>query len=134
MIKEIIIDKNLIQKSEKATQQDLYIIKDLVDTAKSLDNCLSLSANQIGYNKTIIIVKKLDNYISLINPVITKRNGNLVTFVEKCYSCKEKKTQRHNKIEVLYYDNNMKIHKQIFNGYMAMVVQHCIEHFQGIKD
>ena len=76
MIREIVKDtERLMQKSVEATQEDLYIIEDMVDTAKANEDiCVGLAANQIGEQVCIIIVKMGKQFIPLVNPKIVKRS------------------------------------------------------------
>ena len=87
MVKEIVKDVEALSKPlEKATKDDLYIIRDLIDTAKAHDNCLGLTANQIGYTKRIILVKNGESWKPSINPIIVKKSRETYIAEEGCLS------------------------------------------------
>ena len=49
-------------------------------------------------------------------------------------ACNEyvKRINRYEKIEVEYLDINFKKHKQVFTGFTAQIIQHEVDHFEGI--
>ena len=135
MIREIVKDtERLMQKSVEATQEDLYIIEDMVDTAKANEDiCVGLAANQIGEQVCIIIVKMGKQFIPIVNPKIVKRSQCSYEAEEACLSHEgSKKTKRYSSIEVAYLDRNFKKKKQSFNGFVAKVIQHEMDHCEGI--
>lgn len=107
-------------------------IKELKDTMEKND-LVSLSAPQIGYNCRIFCVR-LDNRIkAFINPMITEAKG-LQLSRETCSSIPNKTfiRLRHPQIN-LYYENPLgKIESGTFTGKSAMVVQHCVDHLDGL--
>lgn len=135
MIREIVKDtERLMQKSVEATQEDLYIIDDMIDTAKANEDiCVGLAANQIGEQVCIIIVKMGKQFIPLVNPKIVKRSQSTYEAEEACLSHEgSKKTKRYSSIEVTYLDRSFKKKKQSFNGFVAQVIQHEMDHCEGI--
>lgn len=134
MVKEIVKDAMFLsQKAEKATKEDKYIANDLLDTLKAnKDRCVGLAANMIGYNKAIICVSGgLYDFI-MINPIITNKSGEYQT-KEGCLSLiGERKCKRYKEIEVDYLD--IKFNKQHgkYTGFVAEIIQHEIDHTNGI--
>lgn len=123
----------LSQKSEKATKEDLHIAKDLVDTLKShSDECVGMAANMIGYKKQIIAVSIGPMILVMINPIITKKSNKYSTN-EGCLSLDgERPCERYKTIEVEFYDINFKHKKQSFSEFTAEIIQHEIDHCNGI--
>lgn len=134
MIREIIHDKALLaMKSEPATEADKQIITDLAETLKAhKERCVGMAANMIGSWKNIIVVYDKKNQLALINPVITQKSKPYLT-EESCLSIAGvKKTMRYDVIEVEYQDTYFKSKKGTFRGFTAQIIQHEIDHCNGI--
>ena len=135
MIRQIVKDVLFLeQKSEPATIQDKSIVTDLVDTLKAnLDGCVGLAANMIGFKKRILVFTVgAGMIVPMINPVILKKVNPYET-EESCLSLiGVRKTKRYETIEVEYLDTNFKKHKNTFSGFTAQIIQHEIDHFEGI--
>ena len=135
MIREIIKDnERLVQKATMATKEDLYIIEDMIDTAKANEEiCVGLAANQIGESVRIIIAKMGKQFIPLVNPEIVSHSQSTYEAEVACLSHEgTKKTTRYASIEVAYRDRNFTKKKQTFNGFVAQVIQHEMDHCEGI--
>lgn len=135
MIKPIVKDVVFLgQKSEEATKADINVINDLVDTLKAnLDACVGMAANMIGVKKRILVFTIGGSIIvPMVNPVIIKKE-NRYEIEESCLSLTGfRKTTRYEKIEVEYLDKDFKKKKQVFSGFTAQIIQHEIDHFEGI--
>ena len=134
MIKEVVKDVEFLkEKSEPATKEDLQVVNDLIDTLRAnLDGCVGMAANMIGVKKRILVFTIGDAIIPMINPVITKKEMPYKT-EESCLSLIGfRETIRYEKIEVEYFDIDFKKHKQVFNGFTAQIIQHEVDHFEGI--
>lgn len=134
MIKPICKDILLLgQKSEPATKMDLSVAQDLRDTLKAnADRCVGMAANMIGVRKQIIIVNIGFADLVMINPVILSKEEPYET-EEGCLSLEGvRKTRRYQNIEVEYLDENWNMHKQMFSGWTAQIIQHEIDHLEGI--
>ncbi|MBZ9685232.1 peptide deformylase [Clostridium estertheticum] len=134
MIKPIIKDILFLeQKSEDATKNDIAVIDDLVDTLRAnLEYCVGLAGNMIGVKKRILVFTVVNLIIPMINPVILKKE-KLYETEESCLSLIGfRKTNRYEKIEVEYLDRNFKKQKQVFTGFIAQIIQHEMDHFEGI--
>ena len=134
MVKEIVKDVMFLsQKAEKATEKDKYIANDLLDTLKAnKDRCVGLAANMIGYNKAIICVSGGLYDFVMINPVITYTNREYQT-VEGCLSLiGERECKRYKEMEVDYFDMNFRKQHGKYTGFVAEIIQHEIDHTNGI--
>ena len=134
MVKQIVRDPLFLQqKSEPATEADKQVIADLTDTLKAnSDRCVGMAANMIGARKWIIIVSAGPFSFIMINPVITKKTGKYET-EEGCLSLDGvRPCTRYKEIEVDYLDQNFKRQHDKFVDYTAQIIQHEIDHFEGI--
>lgn len=134
MVKPIIKDVMFLgQKSEPATVDDGQIITDLQDTLKAhRDGCVGMAANMIGYKKRIIIVSLGFADLIMQNPIIKAKSGKY-EIEEGCLSLAGKKRAvRYKDIEVEYMDIFFKKQRQKFSGYVAQVIQHEMDHLEGI--
>lgn len=123
----------LKQKSAPATKNDVQIATDLLDTlVANKDRAAGLAANMIGKSKRIIALYVGPFPIVMVNPVITKKSGKY-TASEGCLSLSgERNTPRYQNITVRYQNKNFDKKEQAFNGFIAEVIQHEIDHCNGI--
>lgn len=134
MIKQVVKDVLFLgQKSEPATKNDVAVIDDLIDTLRAnLDDCVGMAANMIGVKKRILVFSVGNIIVPMVNPVIVKKENKYET-EESCLSLNGfRKTTRYEKIEVEYLDRNFKKHRDTFKGFTAQIIQHEIDHFEGI--
>ncbi len=134
MIRPIMKDPMFLAvPSEKAEQGDKQIGLDLLDTLRAhLDHCVGMAANMIGVRKRIIAVHTGFAQIAMINPMITKKSGPYAA-EEGCLSLPgTRRTTRYETIEVSYQDMNFKTHSQTYSGYVAQIIQHEVDHCDGI--
>ena len=134
MIKSIVRDVFFLgQKSDPATRQDFAIGQDLVDTlAANRDRCVGMAANMIGVRKRVIIVAVGPAAIVMYNPVIVKKDTPFDT-EEGCLSLTGvRKTTRYQNIEVEYLDSAWKMRRQKYTGWIAQIIQHEVDHLEGI--
>ena len=134
MIRNIVKDVLFLeQKSEPATKEDVEVINDLIDTLRAnLDHCVGMAANMIGIKKRILVFSVGNIIVPMVNPVILKKEKPYEA-EESCLSLEGfRKTTRYETIEVEYLDINFKKHKQIFTGFTAQIIQHEVDHFEGI--
>lgn len=134
MIRPIIKDETFLrQKSVSATRDDIAVIDDLADTLRvNLEYCVGMAANMIGVKKRILVFSIGDSIFPMVNPVILKKEKRYET-EESCLSLTGfRKTARYEIIEVEYLDRDFKKHKEIFTGFTAQIIQHEVDHFEGI--
>ena len=133
MVKQIVRDIFFLgQPSEPATQADLSVGRDLLDTLQAnREACVGTAANMIGVKKNIIIVNMGLIDVVMFNPVIISRRGRYET-EEGCLSLEGvRKTTRYQEIEVEYYDSSWKKQRQKLSGWTAQIAQHEIDHLSG---
>jgi peptide deformylase len=134
MVKTVVKDIFFLgQKAELATKEDKAVIDDLIDTLKAnAEHCVGMAANMIGVNKRIIVYSVGVMAVAMVNPVITKKAKPYET-EEGCLSLTGvRKTTRYETIEVEYLDRNFIKKKQTFNGWTAQIIQHEVDHCDGI--
>lgn len=134
MIKEVIHDPIFLsQKSETASNSDLPIAKDLLDTLISnKENCVGMAANMIGVKKRVIVFDNEGLIMTMFNPEIISKSGEYET-EEGCLSLSgERRTKRYWTVKVGYQDMSFKICQQSFTGWIAQIIQHEIDHCNGI--
>jgi peptide deformylase len=134
MIKPICKDTIILSKrSVPATKADMPVAEDLLDTLKAnVNRCVGMAANMIGVNKRIIVFNVGMMNISMINPVIIKHVDPYET-EEGCLSLNGvRTTTRYQSIEVEFFDRNFEKQKRAFTGFPAQIIQHEIDHCNGI--
>lgn len=135
MIKELIHDPILLsRRSEKAQKEDLQVAQDLLDTlAAHRETCVGMAANMIGEYKQIIAFDNEGTYMLMINPEIITRSGEYET-EESCLSLLggPRKTKRYQKIKVQYQTTAFQTRLKTFTGWTAQIIQHEIDHCNGI--
>ena len=134
MVKKIVRDPLfLAKKSVDATEADNQVVTDLLDTLRAnLDHCVGMAANMIGVKKNIIVVAAGPFQFAMINPVITKKTGAFQT-EEGCLSLDGvRPCTRYKEIEVEYMDINFNKQHGKYNGFIAEIIQHEIDHTNGI--
>jgi len=134
MIQPIVRDVFFLgQKSETASKKDEAIAQDLSDTLQAnKDRCVGMAANMIGFRKKIIIVNMGIVNVIMYNPVIVKKDTPYET-EEGCLSLDGvRKTTRYRNIEVEYKDSSWNEQRQKFSGWTAQIIQHEIDHINGI--
>ena len=119
--------------SEPATAQDVPIAQDLLDTlAAHANECVGLAANMVGIRKRIIAVDDNGTPRAMLNPEIVEKNGPYET-EEGCLSLPGRRaTTRYQDIVVRWQDLAMTWHVQRFSGWTAQIIQHEIDHCDGI--
>ncbi len=134
MVKEIIRDPILLQrKSAPANESDLQTADDLLDTIKAhKDGCVGMAANMIGVLKRIIVFDDGRGYTLMLNPEIVKFSDPYKT-EEGCLSLEgTRKTTRYKSIKVKYQNEKLQTRLKTFTGFTAQIIQHEIDHCNGI--
>ncbi len=134
MIREIMKDETfLAQKAEPATSDDLDVAQDLLDTLTAHKaGCVGMAANMIGVNKRIIAFDNEGTYMVMFNPEIIKKSGPYEA-EEGCLSLTgTRKTKRWHSIKVQYQNEKFQIRFKTFTGWTAQIIQHEIDHCEGI--
>lgn len=135
MVRELIHDPILLgRKSVPAEKADLQIAQDLLDTLTShSDSCVGMAANMIGECKKIIVFDNEGTYMTMLNPEIIKQSEPYET-EEGCLSLLggPRKTKRFRKIKVQYQTLDFQTRLKTFTGWTAQIIQHEIDHCNGI--
>ena len=119
--------------SQPATPQDMPAAQDLMDTLRAHEeHCVGMAANMIGVHRRIIAVSAGFVNLLMINPIITKKSGPYEA-EEGCLSLAGvRKTTRYQRIEVEYLDAAWKKQRRAFEGYTAQIIQHEVDHCDGV--
>ena len=134
MIRNICKDELfLARKSELATPEDLPVAHDLLETLIAhQDGCVGMAANMIGVSKRIIAVENQDTYLVLFNPVILKKTDSYDA-EEGCLSLiGTRPTKRWQTIKVQWQNEKFQTRVKTFTGWTAQIIQHEIDHCDGI--
>ena len=134
MIKPITKDPIfLAQKSVPATILDLPVAQDLKDTLEAhREGCVGMAANMIGLNKRIIIFDDHDSATVMFNPELVKCSGAYET-EEGCLSLSGvRKTRRWRQIKVQYQNERFETRLKTYTGFTAQIIQHEIDHCNGV--
>ena len=134
MIRQIVHDPLFLAvKSDQATEADSPVVTDMLDTLRAnLDRCVGMAANMIGVRKRIIVFCNEPLLMIMINPQITAKSGEYEA-EEGCLSLEGiRKVKRYRSIRLKWTDVQMKEHIGILDGFQAQIVQHEVDHCNGI--
>ena len=135
MVRELVHDPILLARvSENAVKEDWAIAQDLLETLISHEKeCVGMAANMIGVYKRIIAFNNEGKYEVMLNPEIVKASGEFET-EEGCLSLLggPRKTKRFLKIKVQYQTLDLKVRLKTYQGFTAQIIQHEIDHCNGI--
>ena len=134
MIREICRDETfLAQKAVLATADDLATAQDLLDTLTAhKDGCVGMAANMIGVCKRIIAFDNEGTYMVMFNPVIVRQSGPYEA-QEGCLSLSGvRKTKRFQTVKVQWQNEKFQTRLKTFTGWTAEIIQHEIDHCEGI--
>ena len=121
------------RKSRPATAEDLPIVRDLLDTLTAhREGCVGMAANMIGQAVRIIAFDNEGSYMAMLNPEIIKCSDPYEA-EEGCLSLPGvRKTKRYRSIKVRYQNEQMQTRLKTFTGWTAQIIQHEIDHCNGI--
>ena len=135
MVRELVHDPIFLgQQSELATVEDLDTAQDLMETLLAhSEECVGMAANMIGVKKRIICFYNDGEYMTMFNPVILSKSDAYET-EEGCLSLLGgvRKTKRYKKIRVEYNTLDLKKKTKVFTGFTAQIIQHEIDHCNGV--
>ncbi|HAT54773.1 MAG TPA: peptide deformylase [Lactobacillus sp.] len=134
MIQPINMNIALLKRhASTATKADQQVVTDLVDTLKAhQDNCVGMAANMIGQSKRVIVYQLGPMQVPMINPVITSKRDAYQT-TEGCLSLPgQRKTTRYHHITVRYQTSDWQTKTASFTDFTAQIIQHEIDHCDGI--
>ena len=134
MIQPVVKDPMFVaQKSVPATKEDLQVAQDLLDTLTAhKDGCVGMAANMIGVSKRIIAFDNEGKYMVMFNPEIVKRSEPYEA-EEGCLSLPgTRKAKRYRSIKVQYQNDQFQPRFKTFTGWTAQIIQHEIDHCNGV--
>ena len=137
MVRPICKDEMFLsQKAKPAEESDLPVAGDLLETLMAHhEECVGMAANMIGVGKRIIVFVDEDlggRITVMLNPVITASDGAFDT-QEGCLSLTgERRTLRYRRIEVNYENRRFRARHATFAGWTAQIIQHEVDHCNGI--
>lgn len=134
MIREICKDPIFLsRKAEPAAPEDVELAGDLLDTLKAhKDGCVGMAANMIGVCKRIIVFENQGGYMVMFNPEILKKSQPYEA-EEGCLSLPgSRKTTRYQVIKVRWQNEKFQERIKTFSGWTAQIIQHEIDHCEGI--
>ena len=134
MVREICKDMFILsRKAAPATVEDLGVARDLLDTlAAHREGCVGMAANMIGVCKRIIAFDNGGTYMVMFNPVVVSQSGPYET-EEGCLSLTgTRKTKRFQSIQVQWQNEKFQTRRRTFTGWTAEIIQHEIDHCNGI--
>ncbi len=135
MVKELVHDPILLaMKSETAAKDDLQTAQDLMDTLSAhKDSCVGMAANMIGVRKRIIVFDNGGEYMTMLNPEILKRSEPYET-EEGCLSLLggPRKCKRYKSVKVKWQTVDFQTRIKTFTGFTAQIIQHEIDHCDGV--
>ena len=123
----------LARPSAPATPEDVQIGQDLLETLEAhKEGCVGMAANMIGVSKRIIAFDNEGSYMLMYNPEIVKCSGQYDT-EEGCLSLSGiRPAKRYQSIKVRYQNDQFQIRLKTFTGWTAQIIQHEIDHCNGI--
>ena len=135
MVKDVVHDPILLAgKSDAATPDDLHVAQDLLDTlVANKDACVGMAANMIGVRKRIIVFDNEGIYMTMLNPEILKASGPYET-EEGCLSLLggPRPCKRYQTVKVRWQNEKFQTRIKTFTGWPAQIIQHEIDHCNGI--
>ena len=134
MVREICRDEAfLAQRAEMATPADLPVADDLLETLIAhKDGCVGMAANMIGISKRIIAIDNDGEYMVMFNPEIIKKSQPYDA-EEGCLSLiGTRKARRWKSIKVRWQNQDFQIRIKTFTGWTAQIIQHEIDHCEGV--
>ena len=134
MIREICKDEAFLsQKADPATAEDIQVAADLLETLEHhREGCVGMAANMIGVNKRIIAFDNEGSYMAMFNPEIVKKSGPYDA-EEGCLSLTgTRPAKRWQSIKVRWQNEKFQERLKTFTGWTAQIIQHEIDHCEGI--
>ncbi len=135
MVRELVHDPIfLARRSAPAGKEDLQTARDLLDTLEAhRDTCVGMAANMIGVCRRIIAFDNQGARMIMLNPEIVRQWEPYET-EESCLSLLggPRKTRRYQKIKVQYQTVDFQTRLKTFSGWTAQIIQHEIDHCNGV--
>lgn len=135
-----VINKDTESLSQKSVAFDLTsdadgeLLRDMLDTAEAhKENCVGLAAIQVGVAKRAILVRMDDKFVPFLNPMIIHKSPQTYCADEGCLSLDgTRSVKRHRTIKVMWTEPNGKRRVREFSGFTAQIIQHEVDHCNGV--
>ncbi len=130
-------NKNLTKPNQPITKKLLYRvlpnIGKMEDILKKHDG-MGLAAPQVGINLRFCIIRYKNCNINMLDPYILSHGKDTDIDQESCISIPDiiVSVKRKKVITVWYFDENWMEKKEVFEGFCARIIQHEIDHLDGI--
>ena len=134
MIRNIMRDIEFLkQKAQAATAADASVADDLLETLRAnREKCVGMAANMIGVNRAVIVFENEGEYMEMFNPKILRRSDPFDA-EEGCLSLAgTRRAKRYREIKVQWQTREMKTRVKNFSGFTAQIIQHEIDHLDGV--
>ena len=135
MVRELVHDPILLGRSSvPAGKEDLDVARDLLDTLNAhRETCVGMAANMIGIHKRIIAFDNDGTITVMLNPELLSASGPYET-EEGCLSLLggPRKTKRFQKIKVRWQNEQLQPRIKTFTGWTAQIIQHEVDHCNGV--
>ena len=134
MVRNIVRDESFLsQPSVSASEEDIPIAADLLETLSAhRDRCVGMAANMIGERKRVITFDNQGTYMVMYNPEIVRKKDPYET-EEGCLSLDGvRRTKRWKSVKVRYQNEQFQVRFKTFTGWTAQIIQHEIDHCNGI--
>ena len=135
MVRELMHDPLFLgRKSRAATKEDLAIGRDLLETLVAhKETCVGMAGNMIGETVAVIAFFEGDSPVVMYNPEILKAEGAYET-EEGCLSLLggPRECRRYQKIKVRWDNEQFQKRIKTFSGWTAQIIQHEVDHCNGV--
>jgi peptide deformylase len=137
-VKPIVTDRGVLGAiCDRAYYDDIEVIQDLKDTAATLHNCAGLAAPQVGHQKRIILVHVQGQRTIMVNPIVLDFKGKFSLGNEGCFSVPitmtvPRRVKRWFKVRIQYINEEGDLVQELFKSFEARLIQHEIDHLDGI--
>jgi len=126
----------LTNPCEKLTEENYtkYLSKFLMRSIPYRKHGVGLASNQINLPYRICSVKIGEIWKTFINPEIIKYYGESFINNERCLSIPKKdfNVKRYKSVDIIYRDTNYRAQRATYNALTAIVLQHELDHLDGV--
>ena len=124
--------RKVLAPVERVTPDLLHLTEDFFETMQHA-NGVGLAANQVGLDVAMAVIGYRETVLRMFNPRIVEKRG-VQTFLEGCLSIPgvEGEVRRASEVTVAYMDENGQPVERSFTGHLARIVQHEVDHVNGI--
>jgi peptide deformylase len=108
------------------------LFRQMIEFAEA-NNLIGLAANQVGHPWRVIVVRLGSEWVRMVNPKIVYASAAKIRSLEGCLSVRDAyAVERHGEIMVDWGDERGANHREYFGSVPAIIVQHEIDHLNGV--